>query len=162
MRMAAAEAYRVLVDMAAAKLGLSADALTVTDGVVHAKDDPSKKASYAELIGGRYFNVQLDWNKQWGNPLYAPGKAQPKPHTAHRIVGQPIKRFEDVRLVKGGGRYQGDVTVPNETHAVIVRSIHAATSTWCSGRSPRVVIADVPRRMPDGSNGLRGSNGTVL
>src|SRR6266568_8143957 len=78
MRVAAAEARRVLVEMAAAKLGVPADQLTVTDGVVHAKDDASKKASYAELIGGRYFNVQLDWNKEWGNPLYAPGKAKPK------------------------------------------------------------------------------------
>ncbi len=40
-------------------------------------------------------------------------------------VGQSIKRFEDVRLLKGGGRYQGDVTLPNEAHAVIVRSMHA-------------------------------------
>src|SRR5204862_2447621 len=56
MRMAAAEARRVLVDMAAERLGLPADALTVTDGVVHGKNDASKKASYAELIGGRYFN----------------------------------------------------------------------------------------------------------
>src|SRR6266540_3033933 len=55
MRAAAAEARRVLVDMAAAKLALPFEALTVTDGVVHAKDDPSKRASYAELIGGRYF-----------------------------------------------------------------------------------------------------------
>ena len=37
-----------------------------------------KTVTYAELIGGRYFNVQLDWNKQMGNALYAPGKAQPK------------------------------------------------------------------------------------
>src|SRR5256714_5464922 len=50
MRMASAEARRVLVEMAAAKLGLVADALTVSDGVVHAKDDASKRASYAELI----------------------------------------------------------------------------------------------------------------
>src|SRR3954451_21162147 len=92
MRVAAAEARRVLVDMAAEKLSLAADQLTVTDGVVHGKSDQSKKASYAELIGGRYFNVQLDWNKQWGNALSAPGKAQPKPHTAHKIVGQPIRR----------------------------------------------------------------------
>src|SRR5881392_2518823 len=67
MRMAAAEARRVLLEMAAAKLGVPADALTVTDGVVHAKGDETKKASYAELIGGRYFNVELDWNKQIGN-----------------------------------------------------------------------------------------------
>ena len=79
MRMAAAEARRVLVDMAAEKLGLPASELTVVDGVVMAKSDPAKKASYAELIGGRYFNVQLKWNKQIGNLLYAPGEAQPKP-----------------------------------------------------------------------------------
>src|SRR5271155_4105401 len=56
MRMAAAEARRVLVEMAAQKLGLPADQLTVVDGVVQAKSDPAKsdpakQASYAELIG---------------------------------------------------------------------------------------------------------------
>src|SRR5256886_15671495 len=61
MRMAAAEARRVLVDMAAAKLALSADALTLTHGVVHAKEDATKKASYAELIGGRAIQVQRHW-----------------------------------------------------------------------------------------------------
>src|SRR5215470_11290200 len=95
MRVAAAEARRVLVEMAAEKLGLPGDALTVSDGVVHAKADPSKRASYAELIGGRYFNVQLDWNKEWGNTLYAPGKAKPKEAKDHKIVGQRITR-EDV------------------------------------------------------------------
>src|SRR5256712_12107355 len=92
MRMAAAEARRVLVDMAAAKLGVPADALTVTDGVVHAKDHASKKASYAELIGGAPFNGELDWNKQWGNPLYAPGKAQPKDAKDPKNVGKPNTR----------------------------------------------------------------------
>src|SRR5262249_18511539 len=53
MRAAAAEARRVLIKMAAAKLGVPADQLTVTDGVVHTKDN-AKKASYAELIGGQY------------------------------------------------------------------------------------------------------------
>src|SRR6516164_6665526 len=46
-------------------------------------------------MGGRYFNVQLDWNKQYGNTLYAPGKAQPKKPSEYKIVGKPIKR-EDV------------------------------------------------------------------
>ena len=64
IRVAAAEARRVLVEMAAAKLSLPADQLVVTDGVVHAKADAAKKASYAELIGGQYFTVQLDWNKK--------------------------------------------------------------------------------------------------
>src|SRR5262245_42634729 len=94
MRAAAAEARRVLVELAAAKLGLPAEHLTVTDGTVHGKSDASRKAMYAELIGGRYFNVQLDWNKQMGNTLYAPGKAKPKDPRDYRIVGQPIARAD--------------------------------------------------------------------
>src|SRR5215831_14956151 len=40
-------------------------------------------------------------------------------------IGQSVKRFEDVRLLKGGGRYQGDVNLPGQTHMVVVRSPHA-------------------------------------
>ena len=46
MRMAAAEARRVLVEMAADELGIAADQLTVTDGIVHGKNAPAKKVSY--------------------------------------------------------------------------------------------------------------------
>src|SRR6266699_6244121 len=76
MRMASAEARRVLVEMASQKLSVPADQLTVVDGVVQSKTDAAKKVTYAELIGGRYFNVPLEWNKQYGNTLYAPCKAQ--------------------------------------------------------------------------------------
>jgi CO/xanthine dehydrogenase Mo-binding subunit len=78
MRMAAAEARRVLVEMASAKLNTPVDQLIVVNGVVSSAFNRDKKTSYAELIGGKYFNVQLDWNKKYGNPLYAPGKAKPK------------------------------------------------------------------------------------
>ena len=121
MRMAAAEARRVLVEMAAAKLGLPADALTVTDGVVHAKSDASKKASYAELIGGRYFNVQLDWNKQWGNTLYAPGKAKPKDPKDYKIVGQPIQREDIAPKVYAQEDFCTDVKVPGMVHGRMLR-----------------------------------------
>src|SRR2546422_2655896 len=120
MRMAAAEARRVLVEMAAAKLALPEDALTVTDGVVHAKDDPSKRVSYAELIGGRYFNVQLDWNKQWGNPLYAPGKAQPKDPKAHKIVGKPIAREDIARKVYAQADFCTDAKLPGMVHCPMI------------------------------------------
>src|SRR5215472_12538961 len=92
MRMAAAEARRVLVEMGAAKLGVPADTLKVNDGAV---SDGTRSTTYAELIGGHYFNVQLDWNKEYGNTLYAPGKAKPKDYKEHKIVGQPLKR-EDI------------------------------------------------------------------
>ncbi len=121
MRMAAAEARRVLVEMAAQKLGLPAAELAVTDGVVHAKSDPSKKASYAELIGGRYFNVELDWNKQWGNTLYAPGKAKPKDPKDRKIVGQPIKRADIAPKVYAQEDFNTDVKRPGMVHGRMIR-----------------------------------------
>ena len=121
LRMAAAEARRVLVEMAAEKLGTPADQLIVVNGVVSAAFNRDKKTSYAELIGGRYFNVQLDWNKQWGNPLYAPGKAQPKPHTAHKIVGQPIKREDVAPKVFCQEDYCTDIKVPGMVHGRVIR-----------------------------------------
>src|SRR5262245_4879954 len=53
MRQTAAEARRVLIEMAGTALGIPPAELTVTDGVVHAIADPGKRISYAELIGGR-------------------------------------------------------------------------------------------------------------
>ena len=121
MRVAAAEARRVLVEMAADKLNIPAGQLTVTDGVVHAKGDASKKASYSELIGGRYFNVQLAWNKLYGNPLYAPGKVQPKKHTEHKIVGQSIKREDVAPKVFCTEDFCTDVKVPGMVHGRMIR-----------------------------------------
>jgi len=121
MRVAAAEARRVLVDMAAEKLGLPADQLTVTDGVVHAKSDPAKKASYAELIGGRYFNVPLEWNKEIGNTLYAPGKAKPKDPKDYKIVGKPLPREDIAPLVYCQADFCTDVKRPGMLHARMIR-----------------------------------------
>jgi CO/xanthine dehydrogenase Mo-binding subunit len=118
MRVAAAEARRVLVEMAADKLGVPADKLTVTDGVV---SDGAKKVSYAELIGGRYFNVQLAWNKQIGNALYAPGKAQPKSYKEHKIVGQPIKREDVAPKVFCQAPFVTDIKVPGMMHGRMIR-----------------------------------------
>ncbi len=40
-------------------------------------------------------------------------------------VGQPVRRFEDVRLVTGQGRYQDDITLPRQAYSVFLRSPHA-------------------------------------
>ncbi|HEY0912914.1 MAG TPA: molybdopterin cofactor-binding domain-containing protein, partial [Bradyrhizobium sp.] len=121
MRVAAAEARRVLVEMAAATLSMPADKLSVNDGVVGTADDPAKRISYAELIGGKYFNVQLDWNKAYGNTLYAPGKAQPKKPSEHRIVGQPIKREDVAPKVFCQQDFCTDVKVPDMVHGRMIR-----------------------------------------
>jgi len=121
MRVAAAEARRVLVELAAVKLSLPAEELTVTDGVVHAKSDPTKKASYAELIGGRYFNVPLAWNKEYGNPLYAPGQAKPKDPSQYKIVGKGLSREDIAPLVYCQQDYCTDVKRPGMLHARMIR-----------------------------------------
>jgi CO/xanthine dehydrogenase Mo-binding subunit len=121
MRVAAAEARRVLVEMAAEKLAIPADQLTVIDGVVHAKSDPAKKASYAELIGGRYFNVSLEWNKEIGNTLYAPGKAKPKDPKDYKIVGKPLPREDIAPLVYCQQDFCTDVKRPGMLHARMIR-----------------------------------------
>src|SRR5687767_11558249 len=59
MRRCAAEARRVLLDMASSRLGVPAAQLTVSAGVVSVAADPSRRVTYGELIGGRRFNVTL-------------------------------------------------------------------------------------------------------
>ena len=85
-------------------------------------------------------------------------------------IGQAIKRFEDVRLVRGQGRFHDDVNLAGQAHAVIVRSIHAharirALDAAAALRSPGVLAvftgtdtADLgtmkmtlKRKRPDGS-----------
>ena len=121
MRVAAAEARRVLVEMAAGRLSVPLDKLTVNDGVVSAVDDKAKSVSYAQLIGGQYFNVQLDWNKEIGNALYAPGKAIPKKPSEHKIVGQPIKREDVAPKVFCEEDFVTDVKVPDMMHGRMIR-----------------------------------------
>ena len=127
MRVAAAEARRVLVEMAASQLSVPAEKLVVTDGVVSASDDKTKHISYAQMIGGKYFNVQLDWNKQYGNALYAPGKAQPKKPSDHKIVGQPIKREDVAPKVFAQEDFVTDVKVPGMVHGRMIRPAVAGT-----------------------------------
>jgi len=153
MRMAAAEARRVLVEMASQKLGTPADQLIVSNGTVSAAFNRDKKTSYAELIGGKYFNVQLDWNKQMGNPLYAPGKAQPKKHTEHKIVGQPIKREDVAPMVFSQGDYVVDIKVPGMVHGRVIRpEIAGAVPVEVDESS----IKDIPGAQVVHQNGFLG------
>ena len=121
MRVAAAEARRVLVEMAAGLLSTPADKLTINDGVVSVRDDKSKHVSYGTMIGGRYFNVTLDWNKQQGNGLYAPGKAKPKKPADYKIVGKPIKREDVAPKVFALENFVTDIKVPGMVHGRMIR-----------------------------------------
>jgi nicotinate dehydrogenase subunit B len=121
LRAAAAEARRVLVELAADRLGVPAERLSVNGGVVHTGAEMANGVSYAELVGGRYFNVTLAWNGKIGNPLYAPGKAKPKDPKDYKVVGQPIKRDDIAPKVFAQQDFCTDVKVPGMVHGRMIR-----------------------------------------
>jgi carbon-monoxide dehydrogenase large subunit len=43
---------------------------------------------------------------------------------SHRI-GEPVRRREDLRLITGNGRFSDDYNLPDQAHAVMLRSPHA-------------------------------------
>ena len=44
---------------------------------------------------------------------------------AHTVIGQPLKRIEDLPLLQGRGRFVDDLHFPDLLHAAFVRSPHA-------------------------------------
>jgi CO/xanthine dehydrogenase Mo-binding subunit len=122
LRNAAAEARRLLLEMAAERLNMPAERLAVADGVVSSRDDPEKHVDYGELIGGRYFDARLDWNGKLGNELVASGQAKPKRPDQYKVVGQSIPRGDVAGKVFARLDYVTDVTVPGMLHGRIIRT----------------------------------------
>jgi nicotinate dehydrogenase subunit B len=107
LRLAGADARAVLVDAAAKRLGVDAGKLTVSDGVISAPD--GRKVSYGELAGSINLHREVDPN------------VKPKLPAVHRIVGQPIARFDIPRKVTGGVAYVQDLRLPGMLHGRVVR-----------------------------------------
>jgi CO/xanthine dehydrogenase Mo-binding subunit len=127
LRYAAAEARRLLVERAAAKLGVAPEGLTVVDGVVSSTAEPTKRVAYGELVDG-YFNAKLDWNNQWGNALDAKGKAKPKSPADYKIVGQSPPRRDIPGKVTGSYEYIADLRVPGMLHGRVIRPATAGAT----------------------------------
>ncbi len=121
LRLAAAEARRLLLKRASDKLGVPVDQLTVRDGVVSAAADPQRRVSYGELIGGQHFQHKLEWNKQYGNPLLAKGQAKPKDPGQYTIVGRSIPQRVIADKAYGKLQYVTDVKVEGMLHARVIR-----------------------------------------
>jgi aerobic carbon-monoxide dehydrogenase large subunit len=87
-------------------------------------------------------------------------------------VGQSVPRFEDVRLLRGQGKFLDDINLPNQLYAVFLRSPHAHArirkiDTRTAAEAPGVVAvytgtdydadklsspkATMPRKKADGS-----------
>src|SRR6266511_4544654 len=126
LRSAAAEARRLLMQSASQKLGLPVEQLRCDDGVVSAVSDPAKKASYAELIGGRHFHHQVEWNKQTGNAMDIKVEAKPKSPSEYRVVGKSFTRRDLPGKIYRTDKYVTDISLPKMLHARVIRCSRAA------------------------------------
>jgi CO/xanthine dehydrogenase Mo-binding subunit len=113
MRRVAAEARRVLLEMASSRLGVPVTALTVANGVVSVEADPSSTVTYGALIGGKRFNVTLTGE----NVDATTGAARIKPVQALKYTGQSPSRDDIPAKVDGSLKWAVDVTLPGMVHA---------------------------------------------
>ena len=109
IRTAAAEAREVLLGLAEEKLGISKEILAVKEGVVYAKNDPSKKVSYAELTKGQKIVKSLK------------DKPEIKRSKDFKIIGKPVLSLDAEAKVTGKAKYTADIKLPGMVYAKIVR-----------------------------------------
>jgi len=104
---AAATAREALVAMAAKKLGLPADQLTVENGVVSAKS--GRHVSYGELIQGKQFNIPVSATAKRRSP------------NEWKVLGKPVPSIDRVPLMTGTFEFVHNVQVPGMVHGRVVR-----------------------------------------
>lgn len=113
MRRVAAEARRVLLEMAAERFGVPVAALAVSEGVVSVTADRSKRVTYGELVAGRRFNVTLTG----ANIDATTGLARVKAVQELKNVGQSPQRYDIPAKVDGSLTWAVDVKLPGMVHA---------------------------------------------
>ena len=113
MRRAAAEARRVLLEMASSRFGVPVDRLAVSNAVITVKADPAKRVTYGELVAGKKFNVTLT-----GASVSAvTGIAKVKPVQELKYTGQAPPRDDIPAKVDGSAKWAVDVKLPGMVHA---------------------------------------------
>jgi CO/xanthine dehydrogenase Mo-binding subunit len=106
-RLAAVEARQALLAMAAAKLNVPVEQLSVRAGIVQA--GPGAAVSYAELIGQRRFNLTLQ------------RKTPAKAAAQLTVVGQSVPRVDLPGKVLGAHAYVHNLRLPGMLHGRVVR-----------------------------------------
>ena len=107
IRLACAEARALLVEHAAKRLDLAAEALTVSEGIIAAPD--GRKLGYGELA------AELDLHRE------VTARAAPKPLGEQKIVGRSVPRRDIPVKVTGGMAYVQDIRLPGMVHGRVVR-----------------------------------------
>ena len=106
---AGATARQALLQMAAKRWNVSADALVASNAAITMKSDASKKLSYGEIIGGQKFALHLD------------SKAPRKPASEWTILGTPARRPDLPGVFAAQFEYVHNVRLPGMLHGRVVR-----------------------------------------
>ena len=127
IRQAAATARDALVSQVAAGQGIAKETLACKDGMVVPKSG-GKGWSYAELVGGRDFELKLD------------PKAPLKDPKDYAIVGKPIARLDIPDKVTGRFTYMQDFKVRGMIHGRVVRprAMKATLQVWNDFEARRI------------------------
>ncbi len=120
LRNAAAEARRLLVQLAAQRLGVAEGDLKVENGVIIAINDSAKKVSYGELIGGRWFDAEVEWNGEKGNTLAIKTIAKLKDPKDYKVIGTSAPRRDVAGKINGTQDFVSDVRLPGMLHGRMV------------------------------------------
>jgi isoquinoline 1-oxidoreductase beta subunit len=111
MRVAGAQARRVLIDAAAAKWGVPAEELTTEPGAVVHKAS-GRRLRYGEIAA--FAKVPAELPKIEDKDL--------KPKASFRLIGKDIPRVELRGKVMGTAPYAMDVQVPGMVYAAVLQS----------------------------------------
>ncbi len=116
VRAAAAQARLVLTDLAAQRLGVARDALTVENGVVYVTADRRRHVSFGALAQGRAITHTVS------------EKAVLRTAREFTVMGTSPRRLDGREKVTGAGKFAGDIRRPGMLYARIVRPpAHGAT-----------------------------------
>jgi len=109
LALAAATARHTLTGLASTRMGVPVEQLTARDGAVAVTADPSRRVTYAELIGGRLFQVPLDAGA---------ARRHPREWT---VLGRPVPRVDLPDMVTARLQYVHNVRMPGMLHGRPVR-----------------------------------------
>ncbi len=124
MRRVAAEARRVLLELGSQHLNLHVAELTVSNGTIVARADATMRVTYADLVGGKRFDVALTGR----NVDATTGTASVKRVDELRVVGTSVPRYDIPGKVDGSLTWAVDAKVPGMLHARNVRPPLAGAS----------------------------------
>ena len=108
IRQAAATARAALIELAAQRLNVKGDDLVASNGEVRPKSGGTG-VRFADLIGGRNFNLKLD------------PKAPLKDPATYTLVGKPLARPDVPAKCTGSFTYMQDFSLPGMVHARVIR-----------------------------------------